>query len=284
MRKRNEQIAQQKEKIANRLIKRHRPKIYKAINKAILPAIEIAKNAPNETGANLAAESMDFKELETVLNRAYEQAITTQADHTVSYLTGKSAHDYFKTKADPPEVEILIGGGYGQYTAEQILWAQMVTNWQKTEGAAILRSINQYSKDLARDIINKTIAEGIQNNLDTFDLAKLIEQRVKQEWRRQSVFRADRIARTELHKALAYASEQGAASTGLDLVKQWLTFIDGRERPSHNAANGQIVDFKAKFAVGGAMLKHPSDASGPAEEIINCRCKSIEMVRSNEIN
>jgi uncharacterized protein with gpF-like domain len=52
----------------------------------------------------------------------------------------------------------------------------------------------------------------------------------------------------------------------------WLTSIDGRERESHAAINGEIVEIGEVFSNG---LLYPGDPSGPPEEICNCRCVSL---------
>jgi hypothetical protein len=57
--------------------------------------------------------------------------------------------------------------------------------------------------------------------------------------------------------------------------KTWSTVIDGRERPTHNAANGQTVASDAPFTVGGAHGMYPGDPILPPSESINCRCAVI---------
>lgn len=56
--------------------------------------------------------------------------------------------------------------------------------------------------------------------------------------------------------------------------KQWCTIMDGRERMTHAAANGQTVPINQPFYIGGYPMMFPRDDSGgaPINEIINCRC------------
>src|SRR5690606_9895626 len=54
--------------------------------------------------------------------------------------------------------------------------------------------------------------------------------------------------------------------------KRWIATFDNRVRLSHIEAHGQIVNLEEPFTVGGAQLDHPGDFSGPADEVINCRC------------
>ena len=45
--------------------------------------------------------------------------------------------------------------------------------------------------------------------------------------------------------------------------KQWSTVIDGRERETHAAANGQVVGIDDPFRIGGASWHHPGDPHLP---------------------
>ena len=61
--------------------------------------------------------------------------------------------------------------------------------------------------------------------------------------------------------------------------KVWHTIMDGRERPAHNAADGQMVDVLDPFVVGDELMQYPKDMSLGASlpNIINCRC-SVEYI------
>ena len=60
--------------------------------------------------------------------------------------------------------------------------------------------------------------------------------------------------------------------------KTWLSQRDGRVRPSHIVADGQVVDVAEPFLVGNALMQHPGDPSGPASEVVNCRCTMLPSV------
>jgi hypothetical protein len=92
--------------------------------------------------------------------------------------------------------------------------------------------------------------------------------------------RATVIARTEVigaRNAGNLAGHQAVASTtGEQLVKTWIATTKGqsgtRTRPTHLAAHGQEVHLDSPFTVGGYQLMYPGDPSGPAHEVIQCRC------------
>lgn len=83
--------------------------------------------------------------------------------------------------------------------------------------------------------------------------------------------RATRIARTE-----ATASYNAGALSALDaegaVTKIWEATGDSRTRPTHRDADGQEVPIASRFTVGVAALMMPGDPSGPAAEVVDCRC------------
>lgn len=66
---------------------------------------------------------------------------------------------------------------------------------------------------------------------------------------------------------LAIASKFSAITT-----KEWVATHDSHTRPTHWAADGQVVALNQKFSVGDALLDFPGDPFGALDEIINCRC------------
>lgn len=105
-----------------------------------------------------------------------------------------------------------------------------------------------------------------------------IERMVARYRARYLDYRAETIARTEGLKAASLGREQalsqaiGQASVQRELVvRRWVTNLDGRERESHAAMNGQEVGLDEPFISGdGHRLMYPGD--GPPDEAINCRC------------
>lgn len=91
--------------------------------------------------------------------------------------------------------------------------------------------------------------------------------------------RAVVIARTESMGALngsrADAFQAFAEEGGEDMERMWLSTVDSRTRPSHVLADGQRVGIGDPFVVGGFNLMFPGDPSGPAQEVIQCRCTTL---------
>lgn len=97
--------------------------------------------------------------------------------------------------------------------------------------------------------------------------------------------RATVVARTEtvgsLNAGRFDSFRAVSEDLGGDFERMWLATSDERTRPTHMEADGQRVPMNAPFMVGGFPLWFPGDPSGPAHEVIQCRCTSL-LVRPGE--
>ena len=66
-----------------------------------------------------------------------------------------------------------------------------------------------------------------------------------------------------------------ASAFDLAVTKEWEATEDSHTRPTHAAADGQIVGLTEKFSVGDAVLDFPGDPTGLPGEIVNCRCTML---------
>ena len=131
--------------------------------------------------------------------------------------------------------------------------------------------------DTTKDQMRRLITAGLNDELSGAEIAKQIRTQIPS----ISAVRSDTISRTEVHAAANYANQSAAEATELQLNKEWITFIDGRERESHAAANGQVVDANDDFFVDGESLAYPGDPSGSAGNVINCRCVVGYLPKNN---
>lgn len=132
---------------------------------------------------------------------------------------------------------------------------------------SIRRRITEVTETTRRQIINAVDA-GYKEGIGTREIGQSIRGIIGD----LAGFRSNMIARTETHGAANFGSDSAAKMTGLPLKREWLAAQDERTRETHQAANGQIVGQNEDFEVGGVILKYPGDPSGPANEVINCRC------------
>ncbi len=110
--------------------------------------------------------------------------------------------------------------------------------------------------------------------------SSLVDKMVTAYKNRALRYRAETIARketlTSLHQAQEMAMKQaiGNGAVAADTVSFiWRTADDNRVRESHEVMDGQVRKRGQMFVTGnGARLLFPGDPSGPAEDVINCRC------------
>lgn len=91
--------------------------------------------------------------------------------------------------------------------------------------------------------------------------------------------RAEALARTEVIAASNMGADARVRMLGDDAppFKQWLSTMDGRTRPTHRHADGQVRPLRVPFEVGASRLQVPGDPTGPAAEVINCRCTVLYL-------
>ncbi len=134
-------------------------------------------------------------------------------------------------------------------------------------------------------LIQRQVADAVTSGLNGPALAAQIDETLDAtatpRWQNRSTV----VARTEAIGALNGGRADGQAviaeRQGGAWEKMWLSTLDDRTRPSHRLADRQRVPVSGLFAVGGAMLRHPGDPSGPPDETIQCRCTTV-LVRPGQ--
>ena len=89
------------------------------------------------------------------------------------------------------------------------------------------------------------------------------------------------IARTEGHRIQQSASLDAchiAKNKGADIIKQWDSTLDGKTRPAHREADGQLRELDEPFDVWGEKLDAPA-IGGSAKNVCNCRCQLLQRAR-----
>lgn len=140
-----------------------------------------------------------------------------------------------------------------------------ILQWVRLHALQRATSVMGTLKEAVRSVLVESFGDGTGEA----GTVKLIRERIG---RTLSASSAARIARTEMHTASTIGADEAARSTGLEMIKEWASAEDSRTRPSHAEADGDEVPLDEPFVVGEARLMVPGDPSGPAKEIINCRC------------
>ena len=166
-------------------------------------------------------------------------------------------------------------------------WRTMFAAYGQRFAADKVALVSGNRKNELQSVLKRLMADPDFQNLNERQAQRVLRNQFTGYSRNQAM----RLVRTEVGSAANYASVKSADSLfGSDgYKKEWLAAIDGRERPSHNAANGQRVDSTESFIVEGESLKFPKDPAASAKNRINCRCtiltypiNSIETIEDRD--
>ncbi len=119
-----------------------------------------------------------------------------------------------------------------------------------------------------RDDLRATIAAGLEKDETVEQIAKRVRKVMN-----TTKGRARTIAITETAQSTHIATMTAYSALGIKR-HQWVAEQDSRTRDSHDRVDGQVRRVGAKFTNGLLM---PGDPSGPAHEIINCRCTTVAV-------
>ena len=125
--------------------------------------------------------------------------------------------------------------------------------------------------DTTREKLKRELGEGVAAG----EGVPKLTDRVSNVFRTRRKYESERIARTEVSSASNAAEFESYKQSKVIEKKEWLTTLDGSERPWHKDINAEVVGLNEKFSNG---LMFPGDPAGPAEEVINCRCTTIPVV------
>ena len=128
-------------------------------------------------------------------------------------------------------------------------------------------------------LVSSNIAKGANLGESIPEIAKRVDDVLSTTGTERWPNRATVVARTETLGALNAGRDDAftavAKELGEPFEKMWLCTIDSRTRQTHRKADKQRVPLGGTFTVGGSSLRRPGDPSGPAKEVIQCRCSMI---------
>lgn len=138
-----------------------------------------------------------------------------------------------------------------------------------------------------RDQIIRAVDRGVREGLSVDEIAAGMRQVVPS----LSRTRAHIIARTEVHTAAMFASQEVAKTAASPLNKRWVSVFDSRTRDfgesdgvvdefNHRVMNEVTVGPNELFSVPGKsgiaeLMTGPGDPNGSAANVIGCRCSLI---------
>jgi len=221
---------------------------------AILPAVGIGFDPTNPRAAALMRSAM----LEFIVEFTDAQRTATRNALTDAMMTGEGRI------ATARAFRGSIGLTQTQLAA--------VANYERLLRAGSREALQ---RDLRDRRFDPTVERAIGGEPLTQDQINRMVERYRA---RYLAYRSETIARTEGVKAVSQARLESfqqtldAAGLGPEASERtWHTTMDGRERLTHAAMNGQVRPMGAPFASpSGARLMFPGDPSAPADEVVNC--------------
>lgn len=132
-------------------------------------------------------------------------------------------------------------------------------------------------------LIVAEIERGIREGLGIEEVTAAVDQVLTATGSERWPNRARTVARTETMGAVNAGVLRGAQLDAEQRgdpapFKVWLATDDARTRATHRGADQQRTLLSEPFRVGGAPLLFPGDPTGPAQEVINCRCTMLPVV------
>lgn len=239
--------------IRESFVKRYTRKTIRALKEMLAPVFEA--NTVNEMrGVNLNQKSLDdlFLDLYTTVGSTFAKA---------SYQSLKQ-HMPMETKQAPDFVE------------------RMATFASTGHDRTRVIALNQGKE------IQRLIGKALEEELGIVQAGERVKELVTQNI---NTYQAERIARTEILSASNFGSVEGAKSTGLPLMKQWISVLGDSTRNGHSTAHGTVVDLYDEnggdgvFEVGGEFLRFAGDPNGRPDNIINCRCTQVFLTKEEAL-
>ncbi len=239
-------------------------------------AQKIAELASRGDMENLLSVSYQLKyqwaiqsQIEEVLNNLQTNSYTSIAE----YLNDSYINGYVGTMYDLQQQGTSVITPIKQ---DQIVQALL------NDSKLSVRLYDRLGEDVTtlKKAVQSEVSRGLANGSTYIEMAKQIATGMNSPFKR-ALSNAMRIARTEGHRVQMQSQLDAlteAEKNGAEIVKQWDATLDGRTRPEHQEADGQIRELDEFFDVGGEKLKAPG-IGGSARNVVNCRCCMLQRAR-----
>jgi hypothetical protein len=250
--------------------------------KRLLPVIADMFAAQAEAVAKVITANV--KSLRLMRTKADDDAEKKRIKKEIQRALKEMYEDYMDgyTGALTSSVELGYDGEYElrfafDYPNQQAIEALRVRNEAGRLAVLESRGISTF-KNMTETTTNKvmsSIENGFKEGLSGTEIASRIMDDVLDgdnlSGRINTIVRTESLTACSLGQA---ACTSDVARYVPNLKKVWITAGDERVRDSHDAVEGEMVDWDAAFSNG---LRHPRDPSGPPDETINCRCDVVNV-------
>lgn len=238
-----------------------------------------------------AYEAFYIKRIQKELNR-WGKSVAIQIESGTTYALFQIQSNYLSTSRLETILKDLyqtVGDRFSQRTANVLkriginaqglsstTWTQAVEEHFERHAKQKILTIRDTTQDQVRKLVNETVEEGIKEGLGTAKIGDNIVKKLRgKEWTTTAKFRAETIARTEVHQAVNIAKMKTTEPYANELEKHWQSFT-GR-RPSHadRDEQGWIPYDRPFIGRSGSQnpMQMPGDPTGDPADTINCRCR-----------
>jgi HK97 family phage portal protein len=192
-------------------------------------------------------------------------------------LTRALMYDIIKTGGERALAMVLEGKKQEDYVLD--MSRVEVYKWLEEWAGRRVRGIQETTRDRLIEVIEEGIKKGIEEGESIVQIEKRIEKMIENDFALSIPKRLEYIVRTETLGAMNFGHICGYEQSGVVEGKEWLATMDERVRDAHAEADGQIVGMDEPFVVGGEVLEYPGDPAGSPENVINCRCTVLPVLK-----
>lgn len=230
------------------------------------------KSKAKKAGQKLAAA----KQERTILNARYKrltedlaQSITKVNQTAAAYINGQLPQIY---SVNYNEVARYANGTMHGRAAFDLVDAGTIKRLSTVEENLLPYKVVNTKRDVRWNVakINAEVTQGILQGESIPNIAKRLGNVL--DMNATSAIRNARTTVTSAQNKGRMDMLHNAEEKGVIMKKGWSAHIDGRERPSHAALDGDFVGIDEEFANG---LMYPGDPDGEPEEIYGCRCALV---------
>ena len=167
---------------------------------------------------------------------------------------------------------------FDKYLTKGVSPNEFVDQWQNSfaslgsaVGAQRVTLVSGTAKKTLIDLTQKLLRDPEFMVLGTIEKGRIL----KSQFNKYSAYQSRRLVQTEATNAANFATMESATTIfpGAQMMKEWIASFDDRTRSTHaEAGASDPIPYNDAFMVGGSLLMYPGDPSGPAAEVVNCRC------------
>lgn len=165
-----------------------------------------------------------------------------------------------------------INFGFGLYDASTVINLikndpQILPKWKIDEKKDYIWNQKKVNNAITQGIIQGENLDKIADRLSTGLCAQ----------NKNTMKTFARTGMTQAQNAGRYQRQMDAKKLGINMVKEWMSTLDGRTRDSHRHMDGEQIKVgdkwhPQKFSNG---LRYPGDPEGDPREVYNCRCTLV---------